>query len=540
MSAIVRPATRNDAIFWLELLQDTLGSEYPAKEVYDPAWIAKELDPASGQETWVAEADGRLQASISFLRPTAGNVNPITHLGRNLLRQESFADGSSEALVRRVNDLVAEREQMIVVRIPASDNSQQVLFEKLGYVCVGFQPLKHILRTRQGILFYVHAARFGQVTRLSLSESLPQISELAGVVLTSLKIPNPLQVRDGVTGYPLHAELTIHDATYEDFEVWRQQLQKAHNAPEVSTGFNRGCGLLRTATDAPLRAILGRRESGIVCGLCYIHDEQDRCVRILDAFSTDELSIGTLFQHVDKIAQDELSAAYLEVDILMTAPRLLKSAEQLGFAPIAYLPAFFNQEGLCTDVVKLVKLNMVYDIEFTALTDAAAAIVATIDHNFEYYKTGQAVVDLLRALSIFEGLGDGELRKIARLFSQKLYRPGEPVFQKGDAGEQAYVVMRGQVDIYLNDPEQPVATMQSGQILGELAFLDSAPRSATAVASQASILLVLHRAAFNDLAQKEPYLGLSVTRNIALDLSHKLRRAGTARAVTARAVTAVK
>jgi hypothetical protein len=312
--------------------------------------------------------------------------------------------------------------------------------------------------------------------------------------------------------------------------MWRQQLQKVHDAPEVSTGFNRGCGLLRTTTDAPLRAILGQRESGIVAGLGYIYDEQDRCVRILDAFSTDELSVGTLFQHVDKIAQEQLSAAYLEVDILMTAPRLLKSAEQLGFAPVAYLPAFFNQGGLCTDVVKLVKLNMAYDMEYTALTDAAAAIVGTIDQNFEYYKTGQTVVNLLRTLSIFEGLGDGELRKIARLFSQKLYRPGEPLFEKGDAGEQAYVVMRGQVNIFLDDPDNPVATMQSGQILGELSFLETAPRAATAIADHASILLVAHRAAFNDLARKEPHLGLAVMRNIALDLSHKLRRTSTARA----------
>jgi hypothetical protein len=287
---------------------------------------------------------------------------------------------------------------------------------------------------------------------------------------------------------------------------------------------------LRIATDSSLRAVLGQRESGIVSGLAYIHDEQDRCVRILDAFSTDELSIGTLFQHVDKIAQEQLSAAYLEVDILMTAPRLLKSAEQLGFAPIAYLPAFFNQSGLCTDVVKLVKLNMMYDTEYTALTDTAAAIVGTIDQNFEYYKTGRAVVNQLRALPIFEGLGDGELRKIARLFSQKLYRSGEPVFQKGDPGEQAYIVMRGQVNIFLDDPEHPVATMQSGQIFGELAFLDNAPRSVTAVASQASILLIAHRAAFNDLTQKEPHLGLAVMRNMALDFSHKLRRATTARA----------
>ena len=38
-----------------------------------------------------------------------------------------------------------------------------------------------------------------------------------------------------------------------------------------------------------------------------------------------------------KVGQEELSAAYVEVDILVTARRLLKTLEQLGFVPIAYL-----------------------------------------------------------------------------------------------------------------------------------------------------------------------------------------------------------
>ena len=127
MSALIRLATRNDAALWLELLHATLGSEYPSKEVYDPAWIAGELDPASGQETWVAEVNGRLHASISFLQPAQANLNPIANLGRNLHHPESYAAGSSEALLRHVNQLVAERKQIIVVRVLAADNPQQAL-----------------------------------------------------------------------------------------------------------------------------------------------------------------------------------------------------------------------------------------------------------------------------------------------------------------------------------------------------------------------------------------------------------------------------
>ena len=50
---------------------------------------------------------------------------------------------------------------------------------------------------------------------------------------------------------------------------------------------------------------------------------------------------------------------------------------------------------------------------------------------------------------MFAGLGDGELRKIARLFVQKLYRPGEQVFAKGDSGDEAFIVLRGKISIQL-------------------------------------------------------------------------------------------
>src|SRR6185436_3757200 len=115
-------------------------------------------------------------------------------------------------------------------------------------------------------------------------------------------------------------------------------------------------------------------------------------------------------------------------------------------------------------------------------------------------------------------------RKIARLFTQKLYRPGERIFNRGDVGNEAYVVMRGQVDIILEDGAKPVASFSNGQILGELSFLDPSPRTAHAVANQASILLVIHRTAFNDLVQNEPHLGMVVMRNIAIELTNRFRK----------------
>lgn len=529
MAVSIRQLTSADAGLWLDLFKSILGDDYPDKQVYEPEWIATQLSPECGHETWGAEVGGKLQATVCLLAPTAQNINPIANLGRSLFRPESYQDGSAEALQRQVDTVTAQRGQMIVARVLASDAAQQTLLEQLGYVCAGFQPFKHMLRVREGTLFYVRYARPELVARLPLSESLAQVSELAIAVLGNLSFPTPTTVRDGATGYPLQTELQIHDATYDDFELWRLQAEAVNPFVEVSGGYNTGQGYLRVPGPGPTRALLGQRDSQVVAGLAYIFDEQDRCVRVLESFSTDDLSLGAMFHHIVKVAQEQLNAVYIEVDVLMTAPRLLKSVEQLGFVPVAYLPAFFAQKSNHADVAKLVKLNMVYSLEGSSFTTQAHSVVNIVDQNFQDQKVGVAIINLLRGLPVFVDLGDGELRKIARLFTQKLFRPGEKIFNRGDIGNEAYVIMRGQIDIVLEENATPIASMGNGQIFGELAFLDGAARVAMAVASQASILLVMQRSAFNNLVQREPHLGMVVMRNIAIELSNRLRRANAGR-----------
>jgi hypothetical protein len=523
MGFSIRPATAADALQWLNLVHATLGDEYPAKEVYDPLWIAPLLDPANGEETWVAESDGRLQGSISFLKPWGPTGNPVANLGRNLIRPESVADGSAEALLHAAVKIATERGEMAVVRIAAMDNAQQILFENLGFVCVGFQPIKHLLQQRVGVLFYVRGASSVLVTRNPLSESLPQVSELSAAALENLHIPGNFAVRDGACGYPLQSDLNVHDASVDDYELWRAQAESANPPVEVSGRFNCGFGFLRLPVERQPRAFLGQHQDKITAGMNGYFDEQDRCARITEAFCSDDLSMGALLAHVVKVMQQQSNAVYTEIDILASAPRLLKTAEQLGFVPVAYLPAFYCRHGRHSDVVKMIKLNVIYSLENGDFTAHARNIVQIVDRNFEDQKLGLAIINLLRPLSMFAGLGDGELRKIARLFVQKLFRPADQVFARGESGNEAYVVLRGKISIQLEQHAPPIAQLGDGKIFGELAFLDGAPRAAFAVASQPSILLVVKRDSFADLCRREPTLGMIVMRNLAQDLAIKLR-----------------
>ena len=97
--------------------------------------------------------------------------------------------------------------------------------------------------------------------------------------------------------------------------------------------------------------------------------------------------------------------------------------------------------------------------------------------------------------------------------------PGQVVFSAGDVGRQMFIVRTGSVDLRIGDTL--LETVEQGGIFGELALVDPAPRSATAVAGPDCTLVLVNAAAFNGLVRKVPGLALEVMKVMA----RRLRRA---------------
>lgn len=134
-----------------------------------------------------------------------------------------------------------------------------------------------------------------------------------------------------------------------------------------------------------------------------------------------------------------------------------------------------------------------------------------------------AFVKLLYDLPIFRGLAIDELEVVGSLFSKHLYKPNDVIFERSDMGTEAYVIVRGTVRIVLKNGK-PIGTFEKGNIFGELAFLDGEARGAQAIAQGPTILLILKREDFEGLAESRPNIGRIVYKNIACELTDRLRR----------------
>ena len=87
---------------------------------------------------------------------------------------------------------------------------------------------------------------------------------------------------------------------------------------------------------------------------------------------------------------------------------------------------------------------------------------------------------------------------------------GGVVFIRGDRGTCAYMVRSGRVEI--RESGRVVEAMARGEIFGEMALIDSEPRSASAVAVGPTELAVIDNAAFHKLVRDDPDFAIGVMR----------------------------
>lgn len=127
----------------------------------------------------------------------------------------------------------------------------------------------------------------------------------------------------------------------------------------------------------------------------------------------------------------------------------------------------------------------------------------------------------LTAMPFFAGLDAAALDRVASGTRIRRFRRGEVVFHVGDPGDALFLISSGSVKITLpseTGEEAILATLQPGEVFGELSLLDGAPRSATAVALEPTETIVLQRDRFRHLMATEPTIRDAVMANMAAEV----------------------
>jgi CRP-like cAMP-binding protein len=133
------------------------------------------------------------------------------------------------------------------------------------------------------------------------------------------------------------------------------------------------------------------------------------------------------------------------------------------------------------------------------------------------------LAETLAGVPFFSGLDAATLDRVGRGMRTRRFRRGEVIFHLGDPGDALFIVMAGAIKIMLPSDagdEAILATLRPGDVFGELALLDGAPRSATATALEATETLILPRGQFRELLATEP----AIVDALLVSLASELRR----------------
>jgi CRP/FNR family transcriptional regulator, cyclic AMP receptor protein len=128
-------------------------------------------------------------------------------------------------------------------------------------------------------------------------------------------------------------------------------------------------------------------------------------------------------------------------------------------------------------------------------------------------------VGRLGKVQLFSACSRADLERISALTNEIDVSAGTVLIREGDPGRECFVIEAGTARVELAGGA--TASMGPGEVFGELALLDQAPRSATVTAESDMRVLVLNSREFSTLIDDHP----SVRRNVLAAVASRIRQA---------------
>jgi CRP-like cAMP-binding protein len=137
---------------------------------------------------------------------------------------------------------------------------------------------------------------------------------------------------------------------------------------------------------------------------------------------------------------------------------------------------------------------------------------------------------LLQGVYLFADLSADERASLAKIAEEMTVPAGFPIFSTGDPATALYLIKDGSVRVAVTSSggkTVDVATLASGSHFGEMALIDGAKRSATAVTLEPTSLFRFDYAKITALLDRSPATAAKLYRSLARFLSNRLRQTTT-------------
>ena len=136
-------------------------------------------------------------------------------------------------------------------------------------------------------------------------------------------------------------------------------------------------------------------------------------------------------------------------------------------------------------------------------------------------------IEFISRLSVFAGLESDVMALLGQLGARVDCDGGKVLFREGDPAKEMLIVVAGQLEVYkqsASGEEARIATLGPGDVAGEMSLIDIQPRSAELRTLGPTSIVVFTHGDIADVYREDPESYLLLVRNIAREISLRLRR----------------
>lgn len=130
-------------------------------------------------------------------------------------------------------------------------------------------------------------------------------------------------------------------------------------------------------------------------------------------------------------------------------------------------------------------------------------------------------IEFLGTIGLFEAFAPQHLRLLAFGAERMVLRAGRELFQEGHSADCAYIIVSGSITLFhqTGQVRQPLRTISTGTVLGEMALIAKTQRLTGAVADCETEVIRLSRSIFRRILEEYPELAVSLYMQIGSSLS---------------------
>jgi CRP/FNR family transcriptional regulator/CRP/FNR family cyclic AMP-dependent transcriptional regulator len=129
----------------------------------------------------------------------------------------------------------------------------------------------------------------------------------------------------------------------------------------------------------------------------------------------------------------------------------------------------------------------------------------------------------LQGVALFVGLSAAEHDELAGICRERTFPKGHTILYGDDPGTNLFIIAKGTVKIVINADdgrEHILGLLGETDFFGEMSLLDGEPRSASAVAREASTVLSISRDEFQAVLRRNPDISVKILTTICQRLRH--------------------